>query len=266
MRIDRSSLLNDPLLSFAKYHGAGNDFLLFDDRRYVFPIARTDWIAALCHRRFGVGADGVILLQPDFRMRIFNSDGTEASCCGNGIRCLTRFALDLGLAPRAIVTEDRIVPVELRGEEIAVAIGPPKEIRISVETERGAVHYVHLGVPHVVHFVPRAASVEIASLGPFFRSHPAFGVQGANVHFVERVSSELFQMRSFERGVEAETWACGTGACAAAEVAWTLYGAPSRIAATFPGGVIAVEKKQSMTWMIGPAVRVFHGSVSFPSG
>lgn len=248
-------------LSLSKYQGAGNDFILIDDRRLQFPSENKQLIAHLCNRRFGIGADGLMLLQDPFRMRIFNSDGSEASCCGNGIRCFARFAFDLGLNPSHVQTEDRTVPVQLRGDEISVAIGAPTEMRCNLPTDRGVVHFAHIGVPHAVQFVSSVDAIEIGSLGPYFRRHPHFGPNGANVNFASIQPDGELHMRTFERGIEAETFACGTGACAAVALAASLHGLSGLISVQFPGGKLAIKWEGGQMEMIGPAVKVFEAVI-----
>ena len=248
-------------LCLSKYQGAGNDFILIDDRRLQFPSENRELIAHLCHRRFGVGADGLMLLQDPFRMRIFNSDGSEAACCGNGIRCFARFAFDLGLNPTHIQTEDRTVAIQRRGEEISVVVGAPSEMRLCLPTEKGEIHFAHLGVPHAVQFVDSVDPIDIESLGPYFRRHAHFGRNGANVNFASIQPDGSLRMRTFERGVEAETLACGTGACATVAIASQLYGLSGAVPIQFPGGKLLIEISKGQIEMIGPAVKVFVATV-----
>ena len=254
--------------TFVKYEGAGNDFILIDDRlQDRLQVFSSERILQLCHRRFGVGADGVILLQlsqhADFRMRIFNSDGTEAESCGNGLRCLGRFLLDLGLAETnySIEIMDRIVQIDYVDDLVAVDMGEPKDIKLHLETERGAVHYVDTGVSHAIHFVENAAMADMRILGPFFRHHPLFGAKGANANIASLCSDGSIHVRTFERGVEGETLACGTGACAVAVIAAKLYGLTGPIAIIFPGGQLQISFKGGKIVMAGPARRVFKGEI-----
>ena len=145
---------------FSKYEGAGNDFILIDDRASSFPLTDRAFLSRLCHRKTGIGADGVILLQlsktADFRMRIFNSDGGEAEGCGNGLRCLVRFLSDLGLSRKhyQIETGDRIVQAEFVQGKIAVQMGAPRNLLLHQKIDAWEVHSVDTGVPHAVIFVP----------------------------------------------------------------------------------------------------------------
>jgi len=247
-------------LIFSKYEGAGNDFILIDDRAGTFSLDAAA-IRRLCHRNFGIGADGLILLQKDFRMRIFNSDGQEAESCGNGLRCLGRFLLDLGLprTKRSIAVHDRTVEISYVGDKIGVDIGEPKGLSLDIATERGVVHFVDTGVPHVVHFVNSVREAPLHELGPYWRHHPLFEPRGTNVNLASLEG--LIRVRTFERGVEGETLACGTGACAVAVVAHALYSVPSPVAVSFPGGDLEIEVAQNRLTMIGPAVKVFDGFI-----
>lgn len=249
---------------FSKYEGTGNDFILIDDRSLFFDPKK---VPALCHRKFGIGADGVILLQPsdkaDYRMRIFNCDGTEAESCGNGLRCLGRFILDLGNPKKEYEIEvcDRIVQLAYSGSLIAVSMGTAQNLTCHLASERGPVHYVDTGVPHAVIFVDRVDLVPVAELGPFFRHSPLFGSRGANANFAQIYDHRSIHVRTFERGVEGETLACGTGACAVAAVARDLYGFEGPIAIIFPGGTLEISFRGDEIMMAGPSNRIFSGNL-----
>jgi len=230
-------------LSFAKYEGAGNDFILIDDRDGSFAAD----VQKLCHRKFGIGADGVILFQKDFRMRIFNSDGTEAESCGNGLRCLGQFIRDLGIPgeKHQIKIHDRAVEISYVEGKIAVDMGQPRNLKLHL----GPVHFVDTGVPHVVYF-----GEGIEELGPVFRHQFK-----ANANFAVLQPDGSIKVRTFERGVEGETLACGTGACAVAYIASKLYGLQGPIQICFPGGNLEVTIKKTGLVMTGPAKKVFEG-------
>lgn len=254
---------------FAKYEGAGNDFILIDDRTFSFPIHDSHLIQRLCHRKFGVGADGLILLQnsakADFRMRIFNADGSEAESCGNGLRCLGRFLIDQNIlfSRVAIETVDRIVHLFLSEDQIGVEMGYPKDLRLHISTENGICHFVDTGVPHVVQFVQNVSQLPIQTLGTYFRHHKEFSPKGANVNFVEKQSSNSFKVRTFERGVEGETLACGTGACAAFAICSQFDPNLKTASIHFPGGTLMIEIRSGLLIMKGPANRVFEGRWAF---
>lgn len=205
-------------IAFSKYHGAGNDFILMDNRDGRLQLAR-EQVALLCHRRYGVGADGLMLVQhserADFEMIYFNSDGRVSSFCGNGGRCIASYAIQmLGMGPgRAIRigASDGIHHAELlEGGEVCLSMR-------DVDTIRDAGDHVILdtGSPHYVSRVNGLASFEVTEAGRAIRNLPEFGEAGINVNFVETCDGVL-QVRTYERGVEAETFACGTGITAAA--------------------------------------------------
>jgi diaminopimelate epimerase len=247
------------MLRFTKFHGNGNDFILIDDRAGAFSLGASE-IRHLCHRNFGIGADGLILLQKNFRMRIFNSDGCETEGCGNGLRCLGRFLLELGFPPKntRVRMHDRIVEISYIGDNIGVEMGEVKDMALHIATEKGTVHFADTGVPHIVHFVDAVEKAPLQELGPFWRHHPRFAPKGANVNLAA-IEEGRIRVRTFERGVEGETLACGTGACAVAMVAHAVYSIPSPITISFPGGELEIRIEQNCLTMIGPAVKVFEG-------
>ncbi len=254
-------------LSFVKYEGAGNDFILIDDRALSFPIHDRKRIEQLCHRRFGIGADGIILLQSeanaDFRMRILNSDGSEAEGCGNGLRCFLLFLSDLGLPRKKtrIAIGSRIVEAEFVGEKIGVQMGPAMNLKIKLQIEGREVHSVDTGVPHAVQFVLDIEKIDVAKEGSFLRYHPFFQPKGTNVNFAALQTDGSIRVRTYERGVEGETLACGTGATAVAAIAAKIVRLPSPILLHFPGGTLEVHFNERMSdfKMVGPARRVFSG-------
>ncbi len=257
-------------LSFVKYEGAGNDFILIDDRALLFPIHDKERIQLLCHRRFGIGADGIILLQhdkvADFRMRIFNSDGSEAESCGNGIRCFKLFISDLGLQATRIATGSRIVEATFEGDKIGVQMGMARDLRLHLQIDGKEIHSVDTGVPHAVQFVEDVDQIDIQKEGSSLRHHSFFQPKGTNVNFAELQNDGSIRVRTFERGVEGETLACGTGATAVAAVASQIYQLPSPISLCFQGGTLEIhfkdhfkDKGLSDLKMVGPARRVFSG-------
>lgn len=248
--------------SFVKYHGAGNDFVLIDDRSRSFPFHDRKFIQNLCNRKQGIGADGVILLaedaSADFRMRIFNCDGQEAESCGNGLRCLARFIQDLGFKKNSygIAIGNRTVEVWFEEDLVAVDMGEAEGLRLNIDTEVGSVHFVDTGVPHAVQFVSDVEAVDLGVLGPRLRHHFQFQPRGANVNIATRLSDKTLKGRTFERGVEGETLACGTGAVAIAVVAKKIYKMEMPLTILFRGGELIVNEKEGRLHMIGPAVRV----------
>lgn len=214
-------------IPFYKYSGTGNDFILIDHRRPTTAFSPT-LIRKICHRNEGVGADGVIFLENshscDARMRIFNADGSEAEMCGNGLRCLAQFMLELGFTPRCytIETMERVLTVEPKQHKIKASMGPPTNIQFDIDLHvDGAtytLHYLDTGVPHTIFFVDKIEDQPVLTLGSKLRNHPHFAPKGTNVNFVEILSPQSITIRTYERGVEGETLACGTGAVASAIV------------------------------------------------
>lgn len=210
--------------NFVKYAGCGNDFVFFDNRTNQFPWQQKQMIQRLCHRQFGIGADGVILLESsqhaDLRMRIFNADGSEAEMCGNGLRCLIKFARDLGLKQEdyLIETMRRPLRASYRDDRIFVEMGSPLEVKwhLSLSGSPHLIHFLNTGVPHAILFTDLLDAVDIHQLGPQIRYHEFFAPAGTNVNFVQPLSDHTLAIRTYERGVEKETLACGTGATAAA--------------------------------------------------
>jgi diaminopimelate epimerase len=207
------------LVHFSKYHGTGNDFVIIDGRELELPVLDQSLIHRLCHRRFGIGADGLIVLEPseahDFYMRYFNADGKEGSMCGNGGRCIVAFANQLGIAG----TETSFEGID--GIHFA-AILSSGDIRLKLSDVSG-IHTLEdgylldTGSPHFVKFVENLDQIVMELEGKEIRHQDRFGEQGVNVNFVETVKgTDTLFVRTFERGVEAETWSCGTGVTAAA--------------------------------------------------
>lgn len=244
-------------LTFSKYQGAGNDFILIDDRRHHFD---RNSVPKLCKRRFGIGADGVILLQDDddvdYRMRIFNRDGSEAESCGNGLRCFIQFIHDLGIGKDLIRVKihDRIVIGHRADGKISIEMGPIPSIK-QVFLYGLELYTLDTGVPHAVIFSPE---FEKALL---IRSNPHFQPEGTNVNFVQESTSGRFQVRTFERGVESETLSCGTGACAVAATLNKIYKMPSPYLLAFQGGEIEINIKNNILSMSGNAELVYEGKL-----
>ncbi len=210
-------------------HGAANDFVVIDHRENFLPVELEALVRRLCDRRRGVGADGVLLLERDgeldFAMRYFNADGRRAEFCGNGARCLARLALDLGLGCGGRVrfrTDAGIKAARRAGEangiELEFGRVEPAGERLTLEAVGRAFEGLLLvpGVPHFVVPVERVEWVPVAEWGAALRHHPRLGPNGANVDFVARLDPGRIAMRTYERGVEAETLACGSGAIASA--------------------------------------------------
>jgi diaminopimelate epimerase len=220
-------------IPFWKMSGSGNDFVVIDNRRKRLKGSLAKWAERLCHRQFGIGADGLLLLEPskkaDFRMVYFNSDGSRASMCGNGARCMAWTAEQLKVVgPRfTFETDAGIVGGEVSGQVAKVTLSRPKgykaEVVVPTPDQEYRVGFINTGVPHAVVFVDDAEKVEIAREGAAIRFHKVFQPAGTNVNFVQKINDRTLRVRTYERGVEGETLACGTGVSASALVA-TLRG------------------------------------------
>ncbi len=265
---------------FRKMHGAGNDFIMIDGR----DLAATglaldrDRIARWCTRRLGIGADGLIVVAPDdeadFRMTYYNADGLEATMCGNGARCSFAFARERGLIDRAGACRTRagIVRGEVRDDGVAVELAPPgpltRDVPLETDHPFGAAHLVDTGVPHVVLPVPNVEAVDVPRWGPRLRRDPALGPAGANVDWVQVVAPDApVLIRTYERGVEEETLACGTGAAAAALVLVELgLSRPPVTLLTRGGFRLTIDVAADGDWryltLTGPTAVVFSGEVT----
>jgi len=270
-------------IRFLKMHGAANDFVVVDHRRRFLPVPLEPLVARLCDRRRGVGADGVLLLETDpehdFAMRYFNADGRSAEYCGNGARCLVKLALERGLGRAGVVRfrtevgvqEGRVSP-EGRGIELKVgrieAAGPELEVEAAGRTFRGRA--VRAGVPHFVTGVERVEWTPVAEWGAALRHHARFGAAGTNVDFAATLGSGRCAMRTYERGVEAETLACGSGAIATALWA-AAAGERSPVRVVTAGGdelVVAFEPAGEGAFEVrltGPAEVAFEGEWPVPA-
>ena len=214
------------MLRFTKMNGAGNDFILIDNRAGDVRLDRSQ-IAHLCDRHRGIGADGILLLEKpgnraDFRMRYFNADGGEAEMCGNGARCFARFANKIAGAKEKISFETPagVISAELNGDLVTLRMSEPTDLRLqlklAIANENKTVHFINSGVPHVVIPVPQIDDVDVRREGAAIRHHKMFSPNGANVNFIEKRGPKRIAIRTYERGVEDETLACGTGIVASA--------------------------------------------------
>jgi len=212
---------------FTKMSGSGNDFILIDNRGgRVRQEASADFVTAVCRRKLSIGADGVIFIEnarkADFRWRFYNSDGSLAEMCGNGARCAARFAWLKGIAGRRsrFETLAGTISAQVVGDRVRVKLTDPtdiaKDVAVDTGQERFVVDSLNTGVPHVVVAVGDIESVDVVSLGRAIRNHERFAPAGTNVNFVSIRPDGRMDIRTYERGVENETLACGTGAVAAA--------------------------------------------------
>jgi len=264
---------------FSKYVGSGNDFILIDNRKLSFPAHDCSFISKLCHRQFGIGADGVILLEnsekADFKMLIFNADGSEAEMCGNGIRCFFKYIQEKGfnLTTCLIETKEAIIRLAQgdprKPNEISVEMQDPIDIKwdidLTVDSKNLKVHYLNTGVPHAIIFKEQIEDNDLKILGPKIRNHQQFLPKGTNVNFATITGTNEVTIRTYERGVENETLGCGTGATAVAIAAAHLYDIQLPVSIKTQSGEkleINFTKNQSIikdVTMKGPAVFVYSG-------
>lgn len=255
-----------PPVPFSKYHGTGNDFVLIDHRALFFPKDDQALVARLCHRRFGIGADGLMLLEAaegyDFRMVYYNADGKESSMCGNGGRCIVAFAKALGLVENhcRFLAIDGEHEARIEGETVSLKMQDVEQV-----TEHEDYYELDTGSPHYVRFVEDVAGLPVVEKGREVRFSPPYREAGINVNFVEGKGEHNLAVRTYERGVEAETYSCGTGVTACA-LAAHLRGMPSPVRIQTPGGELAVSfERQGQAfrniWLKGPARFVFVGDV-----
>ncbi len=257
-------------LSFYKYQGTGNDFVILDNRDERYTNLTTEAIKTLCNRRFGVGADGLMLLnkrpQYDFEMQYYNADGRESSMCGNGGRCLTKFAADLGI----IKSDYRFLAVDGVHEasiETDGTIALKMKNVDSIKTAHGN-FILDTGSPHYVQVLNDVMKLDVAKRGAEIRYSREFATEGINVNFVEELDAPYkILVRTYERGVEGETLSCGTGVTAAALVCSHNDNGFNRVEVKTLGGRLAVEYDRIDTryeniWLIGPAEKVFEGIIT----
>jgi diaminopimelate epimerase len=250
---------------FYKYQGTGNDFVVIDNRQLVFPKNNTKLIALLCDRKFGIGADGLILLEShltaNFTMVYFNADGYPGSMCGNGARCITHFARFLGIIENEASFEaaDGMHFATIEGQTVSLRMQDVKSV-----TAENDHRFLNTGSPHHVQLVKDLKEYEVVTNGRRLRNE-LYGKEGANINFVERISDNTFAVRTYERGVENETLSCGTGVTAVA-IALADMGAVDSGIVTLetPGGNLKVTfRKENDVYkdiqLIGPAVMVYKG-------
>lgn len=265
-------------LAFTKFSGAGNDFIAVDNMdSSLNDLLNEDFIRRICRRGMDVGADGLLELASDpefsFRMRYYNNDGKTASMCGNGGRCIVRFASEKGLAPesgRFLFRSDAGVHLaELtEPDRSRIWMTDPSVHFLEKRIKAGPVEYtvslIDTGVPHAVIFTVDDGIV-FDEAAPVLRSHPAFGKAGANVDFIYPSSGSKYRIRTWERGVERETLACGTGAVACALCANALLDAELPHEVTVKSGeVLGVGKDDSGWWLEGEARIVYTGIIHLP--
>lgn len=267
------------MLQFWKMNGAGNDFVVLDNRDQALSLTG-EQIARLCQRQRGVGADGLLAVEPaqngaDYRMRYYNADGGEAEMCGNGARCFARFVnfLESGsLAKTTFETQAGVIEAEFQGEQVRIQLSTPHGLQLNeslnLDGVPHTVHSLNTGVPHALVFVDDLASTEVRRFGAAMRYHEHFAPKGTNANFVQVIEPGHIAIRTYERGVEDETLACGTGMVACALVHHELSGAPSPVRVRVAGGdtlEIGFRKTEEGQYadvtLLGPAEFTFAGTL-----
>jgi len=271
----------DMTLDFTKMNGAGNDFVVVDNRTLDLPLSAAR-IALLCDRHRGVGADGLLAVEPsqdgaDFRMRYYNADGGEAEMCGNGARCFARFARQLAggsCESLKFETQAGVITADFNGDQVQLGMSKPHGYAagttLSVLGSDLDVAFLNTGVPHAVVAVEDITAVDVQATGAALRHHEQFAPRGTNVNFMKADELGKIRIRTYERGVEDETLACGTGVVACALIHHLATGAQSPISVEVKGGdTLSVGFESSdqagefdHVTLTGPADFVFSGSIT----
>ncbi|WP_243359962.1 diaminopimelate epimerase [Fundidesulfovibrio terrae] len=262
-------------VAFHKMQGCGNDFVIIDNREYKVPVAdMAEWARKVCRKCFGVGADGLIFLEAspagvsaDYVWHFYNADGSRAEMCGNGARCASKLGSLLGFASKKHVLGTDAGGVEaqvLDDGQVRVRLTPAVDLKtgmeLDVDGQKLTVHFVNTGVPHAVVFFDDVSLVDVKRLGRAIRFHEAFAPKGTNANFVTVKDSGHLVLRTYERGVEDETYACGTGACASAVIAHALGLAGQDVDVTTTGGeVLGVGLEGGQVYLRGAAEIAFSG-------
>lgn len=257
---------------FYKYQGTGNDFILIDNRKQELPVLSSTTIARWCDRKFGIGADGLMLLQCkegfNFEMIYYNADGNTSSMCGNGGRCITAFANRLG-----ILNDNKAYFLAIDGPHHALVKGSDnislQMIAVEDWEQSPQCTILNTGSPHYVQFLEEVATVDVVQEGRNIRQSEAFRAEGINVNFVAKLQPNVLEMATYERGVEDETLSCGTGVTAAAiayHAKYTPTEPTGKIAVQTKGGNLQVDfifqdNSYSDIWLSGAATAVFDGFI-----
>ena len=266
------------MLDFAKMNGAGNDFILIDNRSGRIKLT-TEQVVRLCHRQRGIGADGLFLLVPntsgkaEWSWEFYNSDGSTADMCGNGARCFARFVQSVAGAKEqtSFETGAGVIRATFHGERVTVNLTAPKDLRLGevvpAASAKLMIHSLNTGVPHAVIFVPDADKAMVQQLGTEIRYHEHFKPKGTNVNFAQVLGPNHIRVRTYERGVEGETLACGTGVTASALVSSRINKFTSPVKVQVQGGdTLEVSWTDtgegfSEVRLNGPADFVFKGTI-----
>lgn len=254
--------------AFYKYQGTGNDFIIIDNRTLQFDKNNAKHIAFLCDRRFGIGADGLILLEDhetlDFKMVYYNADGQESSMCGNGGRCIAAFAKFLGLIGNDTTFEavDGKHEARIDGELVKLKMGDVKTVEVYRSHQ-----FLNTGSPHHVQLESQLDALNVKDKGSVIRYGKPYGQEGSNVNFVQKCNENTFKVRTYERGVEDETLSCGTGVTAVAIAMYNSGETKSKVVnLETPGGLLTVtfdkeENSYTNIWLTGKALQVFKGEI-----
>jgi len=269
-------------LEFTKMNGAGNDFVMLDNRSGDLYLTEQQ-INFLCDRHRGIGADGLLVLEMPkseipYRMRYYNADGFEVEMCGNGARCFTRYIAKLEKISGKIAfqTQAGLIEGTLKGDQVQIFMSTPFDLQLnnslSLDSDQKLeISSINTGVPHVILFVNDLSAAPVVEIGRKLRHHSHFAPAGTNANFVQLKNSQLLEIRTYERGVEDETLACGTGVVASALIHHFLSGAPSPISVITQGGdrlqvdfEVAKEDPHQIkqVTLTGPADFVFEGTIS----
>ena len=255
---------------FFKYQGTGNDFVMIDNRQSDFDIKNSKHIAHLCDRKFGIGADGLIILEDDltsdFKMIYFNSDGCESTMCGNGGRCVVHFAKYLGIIDNdaSFSAIDGFHRAKIKDDKIHLSMHNVSDIQYSKDAV-----FLDTGSPHHVEICTNLDLLNVKDLGSQIRFGELYGALGANVNFVEKINASTFKVRTYERGVEDETLSCGTGVTAVAiAMHHNKTTSSTNLDILTLGGALQVSFDvdngiYNDIWLIGPAVQVYKGSIKW---
>jgi len=256
-------------MHFFKYQGTGNDFIILDNRHSAYSALTTENIRSLCDRRFGIGADGLMLLNTrpgyDFEMKYYNADGRESSMCGNGGRCLVKFAYDLGIHKPMYHFLASDGPHEAEIDDDGTVSLKMKDVR-EIRDYHGDM-ILNTGSPHYVKMVPDVMEYDVFHKGMDIRYGADFAREGINVNFVEQKKPDEIIVRTYERGVEDETYSCGTGVTASAIVCYHNELGYNDVRVITKGGRLTVkfdkigENSFENVWLCGPAVKVFEGDI-----
>src|SRR5690606_16926844 len=260
-------------INFHKYQGTGNDFIILDNRKHEFSSLTADQIRRLCDRRFGIGADGLMMLNEkegyDFEMKYFNADGREGSMCGNGGRCIVKFVYELGIHRNEYkflaVDGDHEAEIDTDGT-VSLKMQDVNKVR-----RKGNDFILNTGSPHYVKILNDVMNEDVYKRGRDIRYSKDFEQEGINVNFVELVGDHEIIVRTYERGVEDETYSCGTGVTASALVCFHNENGFNNVTVKTLGGSLSVEfdrleeEKYENIWLCGPAEKVYEGKAELIS-